>query len=123
MNARQIAESSTLAVIARISMIVTPALFSILASIAWYWLVSIQSDVNAAQVDISVLRERTSVVENNQVRGRAAREDWQQQTTEQIREMTAQFRELNASLSAINTTVATLATKLEAQEKRIDQRR
>jgi hypothetical protein len=37
--------------------------------------------------------------------------------------MTAQFRELNASLSAINTTVATLAAKLEAQEKRIDQRR
>lgn len=123
MNAKSLVDNPTAIVLSRISMIVTPILFSALAAIAWYWLVSIQSDVNAAQSDISVLRERTSVVENNQVRGRAAREDWQRQTTEQIREMTAQFRELNASLSAINTTVATLAAKLEAQEKRIDQRR
>lgn len=120
MNVRReterLAENPTLQVLARIAMLTTPALCSIIAAVAWYWLISIQSNVNAAAQDIAALRERTSVVENNQTRGRADRQNWQQETTEQLRMMAAQIQTLTANLAALDST-------LRAQQRQIDERR
>ncbi len=126
-NPEKLADNTTLLVLSRISMLVTPFLISAILTLGWMWIdqkfdaqaavsAQLRIDVNELNDEVPLVRERTKVLETNMDRGRADRERFQQDTT-------AKLDRSEATQTAMLQELAALRAIIESQQKQIDRRR
>lgn len=134
----RLADSTTLTVLSRLSMLLTPLMLAAIVFLGQSWIDQkfdaqaaisheLRRDVDGLTAELPIAKERIKVVETTMVRGREDREEFQRMTTialEQIRSQNAaQFERINAQLSALSAAVAALTATLDAQQRQIDRRR
>lgn len=117
----KIAENSSLQVWARLSMLFTPVLISVLTFFAWQWFegqakaaAQLRVEVNALSEEMPLAKQRLAVVENNMERGRKDREEFQTQTSRQLDQIQQALRLIGEGQAAMNATI-------NAQQRQIDQ--
>lgn len=108
----KIADNSTLQVMARLSMLFTPILITLVSFFAWQWFdgqakatVQLRTDFNELSAEIPKVKERVSVMETNQQRGRADREDFQERSLRQQEQMLQMLRTQGEAIAALTSTV------------------
>lgn len=117
----KIADNSTLQVMARLSMLLTPFLVAIVTWFAAQWFdeqaritMALRTDVNELSDELPTVKQRVAVVENNQSRSLRDREIFQNEMKAQFGEVQSLLRNLIESQAAMNATLA-------AQQRQIDQ--
>lgn len=120
-DADKIADNSTLQVMARLSMLLTPILITLVSFLAWQRFenqenatVQLRIDVNQLGDDNAAVKQRISVVENNMDRGRKDREEFQTQTRVQLDQIQQILKLLGEGQAAMNATI-------NAQQRQIEQ--
>lgn len=105
----KLAESTTLVVLSRLSMLVTPLLLAGLIFAGKIWLQDrfdgLRIDVDALQAEMPMAKERIKVIETTMVRGREDREEFQRQTTETLSDIVAAQTQMMKELAAITAIV------------------
>jgi uncharacterized coiled-coil protein SlyX len=110
-TAEKIIENASLQAISRISMILTPILFTIAGGIFWLYLDGIAADASAAVDTSSSLSTRVTVLEDNQTRGREDRIRYQDQVIDTL-------ADVNRSLIEQGKQIATLTATIDALKQR-----
>lgn len=112
-DAEKIADDSTLQVMARLSMLFTPILITLVSFFAWQWFdgqakatVQLRTDFNELSAEIPKVKERVSVMETNQQRGRADREEFQERSLRQQEQILQMLRTQGEAIAALTSTVA-----------------
>lgn len=120
-DADKIADNSTLQVMARLSMLLTPILITLVSFLAWQWFenqekatTQLRIDVNELSDDNAAVKQRMSVVETNMDRGRKDREEFQTQTRVQLDQIQQTLKLLGEGQAAMNATI-------NAQQRQIEQ--
>lgn len=120
-DAEKIADNSTLQVMARLSMLLTPILITVVSFLAWQWFenqekaaLQLRSDVNQLSDDNAAVKQRVAVVENNQERGRKDREEFQERSLRQQEQILANQRAQGEAIAALTATAS-------AQQRLIEQ--
>lgn len=105
----KLAESTTLQVLSRISMLVTPLLLAGVIFFGKVWLeerfTGLRSDVDSLQAEMPQAKERIKVIETTIERGREDREEFQRETTATLNRIIAIQTEMMRELSALRATV------------------
>lgn len=111
-DADKIADNSTLQVMARLSMLLTPFLITLVSFLAWQWFdgqakatVQLRTDFNELSAEIPKVKERVSVMETNQQRGRADREEFQERSLRQQEQILQMLRTQGEAIAALTATV------------------
>ena len=108
-DADKLAESATLQVLSRISMLLTPVLLAAVVYFGKAWVeerfTGLRSDVDSLQAEMPLAKERLSLVETTIERGRQDREQFQDQTTDMLNRMLSVQTEMMRELSALRATV------------------
>lgn len=126
-NPERIAESTTLVVLSRLSMLVTPVLITAIIFFGRFWIDSrfdaqaaistdLRQDVDQLGEEIPSAKERIRVIETTMVRGREDREEFQRRTD-------AKLDQITTILTAIVQEQAALRATVEAQQRQLDRRR
>lgn len=120
-DADKIADNSTLQVMARLSMLATPILITIVSGFAWQWFeaqakstIELRSDLNQLSDDNAAVKQRVAVVENNQDRSRRDRESFQERSLGQQEQILQLLRTQGESIAGLNATI-------NAQQRQIEQ--
>jgi uncharacterized hydantoinase/oxoprolinase family protein len=118
----KMANSASLQVLARISMLITPVLLSGAMWFASGWVdaqakvdTELRVDVDSVTGDLIDVKQKVAVLQNNQERGRADREAFQTEMSARLDRMEATLRLLAEGQAAINATLA-------AQQRQIEKR-
>jgi hypothetical protein len=108
-DAENLAESATLRVLSRLSMLLTPFLLAGLVYFGKAWVEDrfsgLRSDVDSLQAEMPLAKERIKVVETTIERGRQDREEFQRETTDTLRRIVVVQTEMMKELSALRATV------------------
>jgi hypothetical protein len=108
-DADKLAESPTLQVLSRLSMLLTPVLLAAVVFFGKAWVedrfAGLRSDVDSLQAEMPLAKERIKVVETTIERGRQDREEFQDQTTDMLNRMLSVQTEMMRELSALRATV------------------
>jgi hypothetical protein len=108
-DADKLAESPTLQVLSRLSMLLTPVLLAAVVFFGKAWVEDrfsgLRSDVDSLQAEMPLAKERIKVVETTIERGRQDREEFQDQTTDMLNRMLSVQTEMMRELSALRATV------------------
>jgi hypothetical protein len=108
-DADKLAESATLQVLSRLSMLLTPVLLAAVVYFGKAWVEDrfsgLRSDVDSLQAEMPLAKERIKVVETTIERGRQDREEFQRETTDTLRRIVVVQTEMMKELSALRATV------------------
>ena len=119
-DADKIADNSTLQVLARLSMLFTPILITLVSFFAWQWFdgqakatIQLRTDFNELSAEIPKVKERVTVMETNQQRGRADREDFQERSLRQQEMILQMLRTQGESIAGLNATINSQQRQIE----------
>jgi hypothetical protein len=108
-DADKLAESATLQVLSRLSMLLTPVLLAAVVYFGKAWVeerfTGLRSDVDSLQAEMPLAKERIKVVETTIERGRQDREEFQRESTVKLDRMLSVQTEMMRELSALRATV------------------
>jgi len=108
-DADKLAESATLQVLSRLSMLLTPVLLAAVVYFGKAWVeerfTGLRSDVDSLQAEMPLAKERIKVVETTIERGRQDREEFQRESTAKLDRMLSVQTEMMRELSALRATV------------------
>ena len=108
----KIANNATLQVLARLSMLATPFILAGCIWLAVGWIDAqaktdnqLRHDVDSVTGDLNQVKQNVAVLQNNQERGRADRERFQDEMTNRLDRMEATLRLLAEGQAALNATL------------------
>jgi hypothetical protein len=108
-DADKLAESATLQVLSRLSMLLTPVLLAAVVYFGKAWVeerfTGLRSDVDSLQAEMPLAKERIKVVETTIERGRQDREEFQRESSVKLDRMLSVQTEMMRELSALRATV------------------
>ena len=110
----KMAENTALTVYSRISNLVTPPLIALLFSVLGYFVAGVHGDVNTLKEEVPKVKERVTVMEANQARGRQDREEFQDRSLQQL-------DQIQSFLKVLGEGQASLTATINAQQRQIDQ--
>ncbi len=110
-NVDKIAANTTILVLSRLAMLLTPALLSAMAFLFWLYLDGISTDASAAVDTASKLETRVTVLEGNEATGRQDRIRYQDQVLAQLIKLTDKVDSQAGQIAALTATIE--ATKMK----------
>jgi hypothetical protein len=110
-NVDKIAANTTILVMSRIAMLVTPALLGAMAFLFWLYLDGISADASAAVDTSNKLATRVTVLEDNQATGREDRIRYQDQVLAQLMKLTDKVDNQAGQIAALTATIETLKSR------------
>lgn len=123
-DTEKVAGNATLQVMARLSMLVTPIMMSVIAFFALQWYNAqadadqkLSGNIHEIQQQIEPLRHRVTAVEINQDRGRKEWEQFQQDTRETLAQMQKMMVAVLEGQAAINATINAQQRQIDRQDR------
>ncbi|WP_156911865.1 hypothetical protein [Kaistia adipata] len=110
-TADKIAANTTILVMSRIAMLLTPALLSAMAFLFWLYLDGISADASAAVSTANKLETRVTVLEGNEAIGRQDRIRYQDQVLAQLMKLTDKVDNQAGQIAALTATIEALKGK------------
>ncbi len=107
-TADKIAANTTILVMSRIAMLLTPALLSAMAFLFWLYLDGISADASAAVSTANKLETRVTVLEGNEAIGRQDRIRYQDQVLAQLIKLTDKVDSQAGQIAALTATIEAL---------------
>lgn len=109
--ADKIAANTTILVLSRLAMLLTPALLSAIGFLFWLYLEDISADASTAVETASGLQTRVTLIENTQAVGREDRIRYQDQVLAQLVKLTDKVDNQASQIAALTATIDAVKTR------------
>lgn len=110
-RADQFAANTTILVLSRLAMLVTPALLSAIGFLFWLYLADISADASTAVDATASLKTRVTLIENTQSVGREDRIRYQDQVLAQLVKLTDKVDNQASQIAALTATIDAVKTR------------
>jgi len=110
-RADQFAANTTILVLSRLAMLVTPALLSAIGFLFWLYLADISADASTAVDATASLKTRVTLIENTQTVGREDRIRYQDQVLAQLVKLTDKVDNQASQIAALTATLEAVKSR------------